>query len=180
MSRSSKVLEVSQVRARLHVLEDLVLVHRPVLTLTHPAYLDREPVPLAVYEEGVVLTPRGADRRLTRRVGPPGAEDVVLQLLEGGGGRPPLPVVDISLGGVRVAGAIGQLDVEPGHRFRAWLRVLGRPYLCVGVESVGARTHRDGGLAWGLRFGGLSGDAEEWIARLVAACVDLEEARMAA
>ncbi len=180
MSRAPTVIDVSRTQARLRALEDFVLVHQPILTLTHPPYLSRKPIPLTVFEQGVIFSSSEDERRRTHRVTPPGSDDLVLQFLGCGEGRPPLRVVDLSLGGAKVAGAIGQLDLEPGQRARAWLRILGQPYVCVGVESVGARPWIGGGLAWGLRFGGISGEVEEWIARLVAACDEIAATRAAA
>ncbi len=179
MSQSNNVLRSSRDHARLRVLEDFVLHYAPHVTLSHPAYLDVEPTPLTVYDEGVVLSPRGHERRATRRVQPPRRDDITLQLCHPDA-KQPLAVADLSVGGAKVSWAIGRVDIAPGECFAGWIRVLGKPYLRIEAEVVGARPGQFGGLALGLRFRGLDGEGEEWVARLVAACVEIREAMLAA
>jgi len=179
VSQSPKVLHTSPEHARLRLLEDFVLHYAPALTYGHPPYLDIAPTPLTVYEDGVVLNPSGQERRATHRVAAPRRDDLTLQLC-----TPDAPgafdVADLSVGGAKICAALGRVSLSPGERFSGWIRVRGQPYLRVDLEVVGARPDTLGGLALGLRFIGLDGRAEEWIARLVAACVALEETLLAA
>lgn len=179
MSRTPAIVTNSPVHARLRVLEDFVLHYAHRLTLEHPAYLDQEPTPLAAFEDGVVLTPRGPNKRLSRRVAPPHRDDITLHLCRGTNNQP-LEVCDLSLGGAKVSWAIGRVAITPGERFSAWIRVLGKPYLRVGLEVMGARPSQLGGLALGLQYRDLTGEDEEWIARLVAACIAVQEVLLAA
>lgn len=75
MSQSPNLLHTSPEHARLRVLEDFILGYAPELTYSHPAYLDIEPTPLTVYDDGVVLSPRGQERRATHRIPAPSRAD---------------------------------------------------------------------------------------------------------
>jgi hypothetical protein len=75
VSQSPNLLHTSPEHARLRVLEDFILGDAPELTDAHPANLDIEPTPLTVYDHGVVLSPRGQERRAPHRIAAPSRAD---------------------------------------------------------------------------------------------------------